>query len=55
MTVGIIPIALGFCRCYVLRADGVIAVDAGASCSRGVRYEHAMEHPCSDPRSIDNL
>jgi glyoxylase-like metal-dependent hydrolase (beta-lactamase superfamily II) len=30
MAVEIIPIALGFDTCYVLRADGVIAVDAGA-------------------------
>lgn len=30
MAVEIIPIALGFATCYILRADGVIAVDAGA-------------------------
>lgn len=30
MAVEIFPIALGFDTCYVLRADGVIAVDAGA-------------------------
>jgi len=30
MTVEIIPIALGFDTCYVLKAGGVIAVDAGA-------------------------
>jgi glyoxylase-like metal-dependent hydrolase (beta-lactamase superfamily II) len=30
MAVEIIPIALGFDTCYVLRADGVVAVDAGA-------------------------
>lgn len=30
MTVDIVPIPLGFDTCYVLRAGGVIAVDAGA-------------------------
>jgi glyoxylase-like metal-dependent hydrolase (beta-lactamase superfamily II) len=30
MGVEIIPIALGFGTCYVLKADGVVAVDAGA-------------------------
>jgi glyoxylase-like metal-dependent hydrolase (beta-lactamase superfamily II) len=30
MVVEIIPIALGFDICYVLKADGVVAIDAGA-------------------------
>lgn len=30
MAVGIFPIDLGFGRCYILKSEGVIAVDAGA-------------------------
>ncbi len=42
MRVEIIPIALGFCQCYVLRGDGVIVVDAGAP-NKGRRFARALE------------
>lgn len=42
MRVDITPIALGFCQCYVLRADGVIAIDAGAP-NKGQHFARALE------------
>jgi len=45
MNVDIIPIALGFCQCYVLRGDGVIAVDAGAP-NKGKLFARALERAC---------
>jgi glyoxylase-like metal-dependent hydrolase (beta-lactamase superfamily II) len=54
MKVDIIPIALGFCQCYVLRADGVIVVDAGAP-NRGKQFAQALERasiPLDDVRLI---
>lgn len=52
MTVDIIPIALGFCQCYVLRADGVIAVDAGAP-NKGKRFARALERAAIAPDDIE--
>jgi glyoxylase-like metal-dependent hydrolase (beta-lactamase superfamily II) len=51
MTVDIIPIALGFCQCYVLRADGVIAVDAGAP-NKGKRFARALERAAIPPEHV---
>ena len=51
MKVQIIPIALGFCQCYVLRADGVIAVDAGAP-NKGSRFARAMERAAIPPEEV---
>jgi hydroxyacylglutathione hydrolase len=51
MTVDIIPVALGFCRCYILRADGVIAVDAGSS-NKGKRFARALERAAIPPEHV---
>jgi glyoxylase-like metal-dependent hydrolase (beta-lactamase superfamily II) len=51
MTVDIIPISLGFCQCYVLRADGVIAVDAGAP-NKGKRFARALKRAAIPPEHV---
>ena len=42
MAVEIIPIKLGFDQCYVLKSDGIIAVDAGAP-NRGEQRQRASK------------
>ncbi len=51
MKVDIIPIPLGFCQCYVLRADGVIAVDAGAP-NKGKHFARALERAAIPPEHV---
>lgn len=51
MTVGIFPIALGFDRCYLLKSDGVIAVDAGAP-KQGGNFTRGCERASIDPRDV---
>ncbi len=51
MSVEIIPIPLGFDTCYVLRADGVIAVDAGAP-HRGNAFLRGLERASIQPESV---
>jgi hydroxyacylglutathione hydrolase len=51
MKVDIIPIALGFCQCYVLRADGIIVVDAGAP-NKGKKFARALEQVAISPEQV---
>jgi glyoxylase-like metal-dependent hydrolase (beta-lactamase superfamily II) len=51
MTVDIVSIALGFGQCYVLRAGGVIAVDAGAP-NKGKRFAQALERAAISPEDV---
>ena len=51
MPVEIIPIPLGFDTCYVLRADGVIAVDAGAP-HRGNAFLRGLERASIQPQNV---
>jgi glyoxylase-like metal-dependent hydrolase (beta-lactamase superfamily II) len=52
MDVAITSVPLGFCQCYVLRGDGVIAVDAGAP-SKGSRLLHALRSEHLSPRDLN--
>jgi glyoxylase-like metal-dependent hydrolase (beta-lactamase superfamily II) len=51
MAVDIIEIALGFGQCYVLRADGVVAVDAGAP-KKGKSFVRGLERASVDPKDV---
>jgi len=51
MKVDIIPIALGFCQCYVLRADGIIVVDAGVP-NKGKNFARALEKVAIQPEQV---
>jgi hydroxyacylglutathione hydrolase len=51
MAVDIIPIALGFDQCYVLRGDGVIAVDAGAP-KKGKTFVRGLERASVRPEDV---
>ncbi len=51
MSVEIIPISLGFDQCYVLRADGVIAVDAGAP-KKGAAFLRGLERASIRPEDV---
>jgi glyoxylase-like metal-dependent hydrolase (beta-lactamase superfamily II) len=51
MTVEITPVALGFCQCYVLKARGVVAVDAGAP-NKGRHFARALERASIAPEQV---
>jgi glyoxylase-like metal-dependent hydrolase (beta-lactamase superfamily II) len=51
MAVDIIEIALGFGQCYVLRADGVVAVDAGAP-NKGESFVRSLERASISPEDV---
>ena len=51
MVVGIFPIPLGFDRCYVLKSEGVIAVDAGAP-GHGKRFAQGLERVSIHPKDV---
>jgi len=51
MAVEIIPIGLGFDQCYVLKADGVIAVDAGAP-NRGAHFARGLKNASIHPHDV---
>ncbi|MDH3292625.1 MAG: MBL fold metallo-hydrolase [Gemmatimonadota bacterium] len=50
-TVEIIPIALGFDTCYVLKAGGVIAIDAGAP-HKGKSFVRGLERAGIQPEEV---
>ena len=52
MDVVITSVPLGFCQCYVLRGDGVIAVDAGAP-NKGSRLLHALQSEHLSPGDLN--
>ena len=52
MDVAITSVPLGFCQCYVLRGEGVIAVDAGAP-NRGSRLLHALRAKHLSPSDLN--
>lgn len=52
MDVAINSVPLGFCQCYVLKADGVIVVDAGAP-NKGSRLLHALRAKHLSPSDIN--
>jgi glyoxylase-like metal-dependent hydrolase (beta-lactamase superfamily II) len=51
MAVGIFEIDLGFDQCYVLKADGVIAVDAGAP-EKGKHFARGLQKASINPRDV---
>ncbi len=51
MRVGIFPIRLGFDQCYVLKSDGVIAVDAGFP-GKGERFAQGLKRASIDPHEV---
>jgi hydroxyacylglutathione hydrolase len=51
MAVDIFPISLGFDQSYVLRSEGVIAVDAG-SAGKGERFAQALKKASINPRDV---
>ena len=51
MTVSIHPIDLGFTRCYLIRDQGVIMVDAGGS-GRAGSFKRALDRVPVDPEEI---
>jgi len=51
LAVDIFPIRLGFDRSFVLRSEGVIAVDAG-SAGKGKRFVQGLEKASIDPRDV---
>lgn len=51
MTVDIIDFALGFGQCYVLKADGVVAVDAGAP-HKGKAFVRGLERASISPQEV---
>jgi glyoxylase-like metal-dependent hydrolase (beta-lactamase superfamily II) len=51
MAVDIIQIALGFCQCYVLRADGVVVVDAGAP-NKSKTFVRGLERASISPEDV---
>ena len=48
----IITIPLGFGQCYVLKGDGVIAIDAGAP-KKGMAFAHALEAAEINPQDVN--
>ena len=51
MAVDIFQIALGFDQCYVLKSEGVIAVDAGAP-NKGRNFARGLERASIDPQDV---
>ena len=51
MAVDIFPISLGFDQSYVLRSEGVIAVDAG-SAGKGERFAQALKKASINPHDV---
>ena len=51
MTIDIIQVAQGFCRCYVLKADGVVVVDAGPP-NRGTSFVRALRRASVRPEEV---
>ncbi len=51
MPVGIFPIDLGFDQCYVLKSEGVIAVDAGAP-GKGKPFARGLERVSINPKDV---
>ena len=51
MGVGIFRIDLGFDQCYVLKSEGVIAVDAGAP-GHGKRFAQGLERVSIHPKDV---
>lgn len=51
MTVTITPIDLGFDRCYVLQADGVIVIDGGAP-KKGATFRRGLERAGVRPEDV---
>jgi len=51
MAVDIFQIDLGFDQCYVLKSEGVIAVDAGAP-NKGREFEHGLERASISPQEV---
>lgn len=52
MDVAITSVPLGFCQCYVLSGDGVIAVDAGAP-NKGSRLLRALQSERLSPSDLN--
>ena len=51
MAVDIFQIELGFDQCYVLKSEGVIAVDAGAP-NKGRNFARGLERASIDPQDV---
>ena len=51
MAVDIFQIGLGFDQCYVLKSEGVIAVDAGAP-NKGRNFERGLERASINPQEV---
>jgi hydroxyacylglutathione hydrolase len=51
MAVGIFPIRLGFDQCYVLKSEGVIAVDAGFP-GKGEHFTQGLERASINPHDV---
>jgi len=51
MAVDIFPISLGFDQSYVLRSEGVIAIDAG-SAGKGERFAQALKKAFINPHDV---
>jgi hydroxyacylglutathione hydrolase len=51
MTVDIFQIALGFDQCYILKSEGVIAVDAGAP-NKGRNFKSGLEQVPINPQDV---
>lgn len=54
MNVDIITISLGFGQCYVLKGDGVIAIDAGEP-KKGLDFKQALEASEINPHDVNLL
>lgn len=51
VTVDIITVSLGFDQCYILKGDGIIAVDAGQP-KKGKVFARALESAAIDPHHV---
>jgi glyoxylase-like metal-dependent hydrolase (beta-lactamase superfamily II) len=51
MAVGILPINLGFDQCYVLKSEGVIAVDAGFP-GKGEHFAQGLKRASINPHDV---
>jgi hypothetical protein len=51
MAVGIFPISLGFDQCYVLKSEGVIAVDAGFP-GKGEHFAQGLKRASINPHDV---
>jgi glyoxylase-like metal-dependent hydrolase (beta-lactamase superfamily II) len=51
MAVGIIPIRLGFDQCYVLKSEGVIAIDAGFP-GKGEHFAQGLKRASIHPHDV---